>query len=131
MSKINWMKELGWNEDHLEDLRMAGFAYIRQGKYTIAEPFFKALTILDPDNSYDTQTMGALYLELGQPEKALAYFDKALKMEADHTPTLLNLCKALFMLHKVEEGLRLAQILQNDPNMMISNTAKALILAYS
>lgn len=130
MSRINWRKELGWTEEHLEDLRYAGYAYLRQGKYEIAISFFEALSVLDPESSYDVQTLGALYLQMGKPAQALKWLDRALKLEADHGPTLLNLCKALFMLGKKDEGLKLAHILKNEQNQMISNAAKALILAH-
>ena len=131
MAKINWVKSLGWTEEQLDDLRFTGYAYLRQGKYDIALAFYEALASLYPNNSYDLQTLGALYLQLNNPVKALKCFDQALKVEADHAPTLLNVAKALFMLGKKEEGLKLAQILQNEPSLTISNTAKALILAYS
>lgn len=131
MAKVNWLEILGWNEEQVEDLRVTGYAYIRQGKYNIAEPFFEALTVLDPESAYDAQTLGAIYLQSNQPEKALRYLDKALKLEADHAPTLLNLTKALFMLGKKEEGLKLAEILQREEDPYIANTAKALILAFS
>lgn len=131
MSKIHWAKEVGWTDDQLDDLRMAGYAYLRQGKYDIALSFFEALVALAPESAYDAQTLGGLYLQLNNPAKALKCFDKALKIEADHAPTLLNVAKALFMLGKKDEGLKLVQILQNEPNLIISNTAKALILAYS
>ena len=127
---IDWLKALGWTQDQLEDLRNAGFAYIRQGKYDIALPFFEALVILDSESAYDAQTLGAIYLQLNQPQKALKYFDRALKLDADHTPTLLNVTKALFMVGKKEEGLRLAHILEREPDLAIANVAKALILAY-
>src|SRR5262245_16344861 len=130
MAKIDWKQQLGWTEDHLEDLRYAGYAYIRQGKYDIALPFFEALSVLDPESAYDIQTLGALYMQLNNPVKAIKAFDKALKLDADHGPTLLNLAKALFMMGKKEEGLKLANILKNEPNAFISNVAKALILAY-
>lgn len=131
MGTINWMEKLGWDEEHVEDLRYTGYAYIKQGKYDIARSFFEALVILDPNNGYDAQTLGAIYLEMNEPEKALKYFDTALKIEADHTPTLINLTKAFMMLGKTEDGLRLANILKNDPNPAIANVAKALLLAYS
>jgi tetratricopeptide (TPR) repeat protein len=130
MSKIDWKNELGWNEDQLNDLRFMGYAYIRQGKYDIALPVFEALSTIDHENAYDAQTLGALYLQLNNPIKALKSFDKALKIEADHSPTLLNLTKALFMVGKKEEGLKLANILKNEQDTVISNVAKALILAY-
>lgn len=130
MSNINWLDTLGWTEEHLDELRNAGYAYIRQGKYGIALSFFEALVALDKENAYDAQTLGALYIQLNQPSRALVFFDRALKLEADHTPTLLNLTKAFLMLGKREEGLRLANILKNDPSIEVSNVAKALILAY-
>src|ERR1700722_12917923 len=64
MGKINWKKELNWNEDQLDDLRFMAYAYIRQGKYDIALPIFEALSVIDSDNAYDAQTLGAIYLQL-------------------------------------------------------------------
>jgi len=130
MAKINWIGELGWNEEQLEDLRLAGFAYVRQGKYDIALPIFEALTVLDKENAYDAQTLGAIYLQMNNPLKALVYLDRALKLETDHGPTLINLSKALIMIGKKNEGLKLAQILQHEPDARIANMAKALMLAF-
>lgn len=131
MAKVDWIKKLNINEDQLGDLRYAGFSYLRQGKYEIATTFFEALILLDPKNPYDSQTLGALYLETGQPEKALTHFDHALKLEPEHPPTLLNLCKAFFMLGKMEEGLKLANILKTSPDPRAASVSRALILAYS
>ena len=91
MSRINWQEKLGWTEDHLEEFRNAGYSYIRQGKYDMAIPFFEALVVLNPEGSYDAQTLGALFLQVNQPEKAIKYLDRALQVEGDHSPTLLNL----------------------------------------
>ena len=130
MGSINWLDELKWNDEHLEDLRYAGYAYLRQGKYDIAISFFEALAVLDTDSAYDSQTLGALYLQINEPKKALKWLDRALKLETDHAPTLLNLCKVLFMLGKKEEGVKLADMLKNEESSAVSNMAKALILAY-
>jgi len=130
MSTIDWLKVLGWNEEQLEDLRFAGYAYIRQGKYDIALPIFEALTVINPNDAYDAQTLGAILLQLDKPAKAAKALDRALKLEGDHAPTLLNFTKALFMLGKNEEGLKLAHILKNEPDVNIANAATALILAY-
>lgn len=131
MSKINWREALHWSDEQIEELRITGFAYVRQGKYDIALPIFEALSIIDPENGYDAQTLGAIYLQLNNPNKAMKWFDKALKLEGDHGPTLLNLAKTFFMLGKKDEGLKLALILKNEPDRTIANTANALILAYS
>jgi tetratricopeptide (TPR) repeat protein len=131
MSKVDWCQILSWGEDELDDLRLTGYAYLKQGKYDIALSFFEALVVLSPENSYDLQTLGALYLQLDMPQKAHDMLEKALKYEGDHSATLLNLSKTLFMLKKNKEGLRLAEILQNDHSSYVSNVAKAIVLAHS
>ena len=131
MGTIDWKKRLNWTDEQLSDLRNAGYSYIRQGKYDIALPFFEALVVLDSESAYDTQTLGALYLQMNNPAKALKYFDKALKLNAEHAVTLLNITKALFALGKKEEGIKLANILKNEPNPAISNVAKAFLLAFT
>ena len=115
----------------MEDLRMAGFAYIRQGKYDIALPLFETLCLISKDEAYDFQTLGALYLQLNKPKEAIGCCETALKLEAEHSPTLLNLAKAFFMLGRKAEGLKVAEILSHEIDLSISNPAKALILAYS
>ena len=129
--QINWKEILGWTDDHIEEMRVIGYSYLRQGKYDIALPFFEALTALDRDNLYDLQTLGALYVQMNQPLKAERYLNRALLHEEDHGPTLLNLMKSYFMSKKIEEGLRLANILKKDENPMIAGIAEAFILSYS
>jgi len=131
MSNINWKEVMKWSDEQLDDLRFTGYSYIRQGKFDIAISFFEALIILDKDSSYDTQTLGALYLQMNQPDKAIPLLQRSLKLEGDHAPTLLNLAKAFFMTGKVQEGLKLATILKKENNPSVSNMAKALLLAYS
>lgn len=130
MTKINWLERLKWNEDQLDEMRILAYAYIRQGKYDIALPFFEVLTILIPDDAYDAQTLGALHLQLGNPAKSLRYFDRALKLEPNHPPTLLNLAKALMMLGNKAESLKVAHILKTNPDPYIASMADALILAF-
>lgn len=130
MAKVNWLERLGWNEDQLDEVRVLAYAYIRQGKYDIALPFFEVLTILQPDNAYDAQTLGALHLQLGNPAKSLRYFDRALKIEPNHAPTLLNLAKALMMLGNRDEGLKVARVLKSNPDPYVSSMAEALLLAF-
>lgn len=131
MAKKDWMKKLGWSEAHLDEIRSTGFSYIRQGHYQTALPLFEVLVLLAPDSAYDIQTLGALYVQTNQPLKAIKVLDKALQIDGEHAPTLLNLAKAFFMSGKVQDGLRLAKILEKESNPFISGTAAALVLTYS
>jgi len=131
MDKVNWQEYLGLSSEELDELRYVGYAYIRQGKYDIALPIFEGLCVMDTQVVYDMQTLGALYLQVGEPEKALKWLDRALQIDAEHPPTLLNLAKAFFSLGRNKEGLQLVQLLKAESAPAISNTAKALLLAYS
>ncbi len=130
MSKIDWTEMLGWESEEMEDLRFVAYSYIKQGHYDIALKFFEGLVILDPNNSYDLQTIGALYLQKGNSLEALHYLDRALKLVPDHFPSLLNRAKSLFMLGYKNQGITQAMELEKceDPN--ISKQASALLLAY-
>lgn len=131
MSQADWLSILGWSQDELEDLRFVGYSYIKQGKYDIALSFFEALVILVSDSVYDLQTLGALYLQKGNNLMALNYIEKALKLEPDHLPTLLNRTKALFALGYKRQGLAQARALEKCPQEQIAGQAQALILAYT
>lgn len=127
----NWKKVLAWGEEQCEELRLTGYAYLRQGKYDIAKNFFEALVVVDPENHYDMQTLGALYLQLNEAKKAATMLERSLKVEGEHAPALLNLAKALLILEKKDEALKIAHMLKRESSRFVANTAKALILAYS
>ena len=131
MSQINWKDLLGWGVDEIQDLRFVGYSYIKQGQYQTALKFFEVLAILTTENAYDLQTLGALYLQMGNNLSALNYLEKALKIEATHEPTLLNRAKVLFLLGYKKQGLNQAFQLEKSSNASIANQARALALAYS
>lgn len=131
MGTVNWRQVLGWTESQLEELRLTGYYYIRQGKYDVALPFYEALVIVDPDKPYNWQTLGALYLELGEKEKALEHLERALQMNPKHAPTLLNHTKALIETGDLDKGLQMARVLKKHSNAQIASFASALLLAYS
>lgn len=131
MSQTNWIDLLGWGPDQMEDIRFAGYSYVKQGLYQDALKFFEALVVLSGDNLYDLQTLGALYLEVGNNLSALNYLERALKIDTSHEPTLLNRAKALFLLGYKRQGLAQSSQLERSSDPYIANQARALTLAYS
>ncbi|ANH79155.1 type III secretion chaperone [Candidatus Chlamydia sanziniae] len=126
-----WKAILGWGDDELEELRISGYSFLRQGHYKRALLFFEALVILDPLSIYDYQILGGLYLQIGDNDKALVTLDQALRMQGDHLPTLLNKTKALFCLNRIEEASAIATYLMSCPDAMIANDAEALLMSYN
>ena len=131
MKKINWIELLGWGKDQIEDIRFAGYSFVKQGHYEYALKFFEVLTIFSEENLYDLQTLGALYLQMGNNLSALNYFERALKLDKRDEPTLLNRTKALFLLGYKRQGLLQASQLERSSNTHIADQARALSLAYS
>lgn len=130
MSQKNWQEVLGWGKDELDDLRFVAYSYIKQGVYDVALTFFDALAVLTPPTAYDLQTMGALYLQMGNGLKALEYLDRALKIDPTHTQTQMNRAKTLFMLGYKRQGLMQAAELEKSLDKDVSAQASALLLAY-
>lgn len=121
---------MGWGKDELDDLRFVAYSYIKQGVYDVALTFFDALAVLTPPTAYDLQTMGALYLQMGNGLKALEYLDRALKIDPTHTQTQMNRAKTLFMLGYKRQGLMQAAELEKSLDKDVSAQASALLLAY-
>lgn len=127
---MDWLEILGWDQEEIDDLRSAGYSYIQQGVYDIALKYYEALTILSPNNSYDMETMGALFLQTGNGLQALDYIDRSLKIEPENHQARLNRAKALFMLGYRRQGLLQAMELEKCEDEKIASQATALVLAY-
>lgn len=130
MTSQEWLQILGWGEGELDDLRFVGYAYIKQGHYETAISFFEALVVLAPASTYDVQTLGALYLQKGNNLAALNFLERALKLDPNHLPTLLNRTKALFGLGYRRQGIMQAQELAKNPDHRVASQAQALLLSF-
>jgi tetratricopeptide (TPR) repeat protein len=128
---VDWKAKLSWGEDELYDLRMLAYGYLREGHYQKAVTIFEALLVVQNDCVYDQQTLGALYLQMGDAVQAIGQLRRALELKENHLPTLLNLSKALLVQGEIEEGLTLARRLMRGRNRRIADTAEALTMAYS
>lgn len=131
MSSIKWSEIVGWDPEALEDLRYLGYAYLKQGKFTIAQSFFEALIAINTEHAYDLQTLGGLYLETGQNLQALSTIEQALKIEPNHFPTLLNRAKALFALGYRRQAIAQTKALALHSDAQIASQASALLLAFT
>ena len=131
MSSLKWSEIVGWDPEALEDLRYLGYAYLKQGKFDIAQSFFEALVTFNQNSAYDLQTLGGLYLETGQNLQALNTIEQALKVEPTHPATLLNRVKALFALGYRRQAIAQAKALVSHSDSAIANQASSLLLAYT
>ena len=132
MSELDWKSIVGWDEEKIDNIRLSAFSYIQQGHYKIAQVFFDALVIIDPENLYDLQTLGALYLELNDPIKALRFLDRALSLDPLDESSKINRAKALFLIGYRDEAITLAKdIVKKSEDADIASDAEALVIAYT
>jgi tetratricopeptide (TPR) repeat protein len=125
------IEQLGWSEGNLRELQNLGYAFFIEGKYPIASLYYETLTRLNPDEPYNHQLLGAIYLEANENELAVEALNKALQLDPSHVPTKLNKTKALFALEKREEALALAKEVKATKTPKLSDVAEALILGHS
>ena len=116
---------LGWNSGTLDDLRSAGYAYLVQGHYETARTFFKALSLIT-GSLYDTRTLGALHLELGDYLAAIETLDSALIAHPRDPLTHLNRAKALARLGYRRQALAAAEPLRAHEERRIATQAQLL-----
>lgn len=134
-TRVDWIKRLGWDFNQLEDLRFVGYHYIRQGQYHIAKTFFEALVALSADQplenqlAYDYETLGGIYLQMGDCARALRYLERAYTMQPENGRILLNKAKALIALSRPLEGLAIALELTQKKDPILRDRAQALILS--
>lgn len=127
---MDWKKILHWSKEELEDLRFVGYSYVKQGSYDVALPIFEALVVVLPKSAYDLQTLGALYLQIGNNLEALHYLDRALAVVPDHYPSLLNRAKALFALGYKKQAYTQAKELEKCIDPAVAKKAAALSFTY-
>lgn len=128
---IQWNDVLDWTEEQVDDLRLTGYGYLRQGFYDRAIVFFEALVSLNPTGLYDQQTLGALYLQIGDARRAIEILDVALELDPADLAVRLNKAKAHLTLGERDIGLALARRLTAVKERRIRNLAEALVLGYA
>lgn len=125
-----WQEVLGWGEEQVAELRLLAFCYARQGVYAVARDLLHMIQVVRPEEAYEAQLLGALYLEEGELKQALLWLERALRLDSSNLPTQLNYCKALLQAGKKQEGLQEALRLSGAPQAAIANDAQALLMAY-
>jgi predicted Zn-dependent protease len=126
-----WDEVLGWGPGQIQEVRTLAYSYARQGLYSMARELLHMNQILVPNDPYEAQLLGAIYLEEGQLKKAVRWLERAVELDPRHEPSRLNQAKALFETGKAEQATALAQSHQLSQDPRVANNATALLLAYA
>jgi predicted Zn-dependent protease len=102
---------------------------VKQGKYDIALTLLETLEVLDSNDLYTLQTLGAIYIEMKKPEKALEFLLKALSLDPQNEMILFNKTQALISMGSKAEALEDCKLLTNAKNPHIKRKIDAYLLS--
>jgi tetratricopeptide (TPR) repeat protein len=107
-----------------------GMAYLNEGNYTEAIPFFDKALAINPNNSLTLNNKGAALYGLGIYNESIAYFDKALSVNPGYTTALYNKGAALSKLGIYNESIAyFDKVLAIKPTNALALAGKKLDLA--
>jgi len=74
-----------WTDEEFYLVTGAGYALYRQGRNRDAAVIFEGLVSLRPNDIYCLESMAALYVLLGDYQRALAHLNTILTLDPNHT----------------------------------------------
>ena len=80
----------GWTAEEMRLVAEIGYALAEQGRNEEALTVFEGLAALAPATAYFQAALGALWLRMGDPSRAVEYFDAALGTDAVDLTALVN-----------------------------------------
>jgi Tfp pilus assembly protein PilF len=125
-----WHEILGWKAEQIAEVRQLAYSYARQGVYEVCRDLLHMVQVLAPDEPYEAQLLGAVYLEEGDLKQATHWLQEALRLDPSHLPTRLNWCKVQLQTGALVDGLLAAERLRRESDPVIAADAEALMMAY-
>jgi tetratricopeptide (TPR) repeat protein len=108
------MPESGWTPEEIYLLADRGYAFYRQGRYQEAAVIFDGLVALDPKNVYCRTALAAIFLCMGDAERAASELTVLLEQNpADHEARARR-CEAYCELKRWDEARRDLAILKRN-----------------
>ena len=90
----------GWTAEEMRLVADLGYALAEQGRHLEAITIFDGLAALAPATAYFQSALGALWLRLGNPQRALQHLDAAIEADAQDLPALINRGEAHMQLNE-------------------------------
>lgn len=95
----------GWTAEEMRLVADLGYALAEQGRHNEAITIFDGLAALAPATAYFQSALGALWLRLNEPQRALQHLDAALEADARDLPALINRGEAHMQLNETRAAM--------------------------
>jgi predicted Zn-dependent protease len=99
---MRWAELLEWPPEKLYETAQLGYRFYESGQYDKAEQIFKGLTILDPDNYYYHQILGAAYQQQKNYMEAVLEYSYALDLNDEDLVSRTNRGEVYFNMKAVK-----------------------------
>ncbi len=120
----------GIDEGQLYTIAEIGYVLMEEGKLEEARKIYEGLIELSPNESYFHSVLGAIYQRLNNNEKALNEYDRAISLNPDDIPSIVNSAEILLHTGKLlesSERLKKAIFLDKSGNDPWAMRARALV----
>ena len=88
--ELKWAELVEWTSEKLHETAKQGYSQYEAGQYNKAEIIFKGLTVLDPDNFYYHQMLGATFQQQRKFPEAIVEYSIALDLKPADMTSLTN-----------------------------------------
>jgi tetratricopeptide (TPR) repeat protein len=95
-----------WSEEDVYLVAERAHELYLQGRHREACVIFEGLVTVDPANAYCRDALGAVYMALGEPERALEELDLLLASYAGHADARARRCEILCRMGRTAEARR-------------------------
>src|SRR5688572_11777181 len=101
-----------WTDDEVYLVAVRGHSLFLQGRYAESAAIFEGLHAVRPRDFYCANALAALYIQLGQIERAIDILSEALSSQPDHLETRARRCEAYVMAGRLAEARKDGEVLR-------------------
>jgi predicted Zn-dependent protease len=124
----------GWTAEEMRLVADLGHALAEQGRHREAITIFDGLAALAPATAYFQSALGALWLRMNEPQRALQHLDAALEADSQDLLSLINRGEAHLQLNETRAAMmdlsaavRLGAELETGRSSVLVARARALL----
>lgn len=100
------MPESHWSAEEIYLVAQRGYELLLEGKVTDALCIFEGLIVVAPEQPHCRRILSGIYLQAGEPAKALVQADWCLTRDAGDAEARARRCEALMALGRRSEAAR-------------------------
>jgi Flp pilus assembly protein TadD len=105
-----------WTDDEVYLVAVRGHSLFLQGRYAESATIFEGLHAVRPRDLYCANALAALYIQMGQIQRAIDILSEALASQPDHVETRARRCEAYVIAGRQADARRDGEILRRAPD---------------